>query len=109
MLKDRHQEEFHKTKTGHVVTCPNASFTDLAEIVSRIEPVKNALIDEEPSDDNQTDYDDEAVESALSDFEAFAAGSEHTEEETGDTVETDEDVHRRVRRRQKNAPQRPGP
>uniref|UniRef100_A0A669CHD3 lysophospholipase n=1 Tax=Oreochromis niloticus TaxID=8128 RepID=A0A669CHD3_ORENI len=40
MLKDRHQEEFHKTKTGHVVTCPNASFTDLAEIVSRIEPVK---------------------------------------------------------------------
>uniref|UniRef100_A0AAQ5Y6T0 lysophospholipase n=1 Tax=Amphiprion ocellaris TaxID=80972 RepID=A0AAQ5Y6T0_AMPOC len=44
MLKDRHQEEFHKTRTGHVVTCPNASFTDLAEIVSRIEPVKNALI-----------------------------------------------------------------
>ncbi|KAJ0067604.1 hypothetical protein NL108_008762, partial [Boleophthalmus pectinirostris] len=43
MLKDRHQEEFHKTKTGHVVTCPNASFTDLAEIVSRIEPVKCAL------------------------------------------------------------------
>uniref|UniRef100_A0AAQ4PX27 lysophospholipase n=1 Tax=Gasterosteus aculeatus aculeatus TaxID=481459 RepID=A0AAQ4PX27_GASAC len=29
----------------HVVTCPNASFTDLAEIVSRIEPVKNAVID----------------------------------------------------------------
>uniref|UniRef100_A0A8C9Y6Z4 lysophospholipase n=1 Tax=Sander lucioperca TaxID=283035 RepID=A0A8C9Y6Z4_SANLU len=79
MLKDRHQEEFHKTKTGHVVTCPNASFTDLAEIVSRIEPVKNALIDEE----YQTDYDEEAVESALSDFEAFAHGSEHT-----DTAET---------------------
>uniref|UniRef100_A0A8C4I949 lysophospholipase n=1 Tax=Dicentrarchus labrax TaxID=13489 RepID=A0A8C4I949_DICLA len=61
MLKDRHQEEFHKTKTGHVVTCPNASFTDLAEIVSRIEPVKNALIN----------------------------GSEYTEgEETADTAET---------------------
>ncbi|KAG8011645.1 Patatin-like phospholipase domain-containing protein 7, partial [Nibea albiflora] len=44
MLKDRHQEEFHRTKTGHVVTCPNASFTDLAEIVSRIEPVKNAVV-----------------------------------------------------------------
>lgn len=28
-----------------VVTCPNASFTDLAEIVSRIEPVKYALIE----------------------------------------------------------------
>uniref|UniRef100_A0A673BSC3 lysophospholipase n=1 Tax=Sphaeramia orbicularis TaxID=375764 RepID=A0A673BSC3_9TELE len=45
MMKDRHQEEFHKTKTGHVLTCPNASFTDLAEIVSRIEPVKNAVVD----------------------------------------------------------------
>uniref|UniRef100_A0A8C4I8X5 lysophospholipase n=1 Tax=Dicentrarchus labrax TaxID=13489 RepID=A0A8C4I8X5_DICLA len=89
MLKDRHQEEFHKTKTGHVVTCPNASFTDLAEIVSRIEPVKNALINEELSDEYQTDYDEEAVESALSDFEGFTPGSEYTEgEETADTAET---------------------
>uniref|UniRef100_A0A671UMR8 lysophospholipase n=1 Tax=Sparus aurata TaxID=8175 RepID=A0A671UMR8_SPAAU len=67
-----------------VVTCPNASFTDLAEIVSRIEPVKNEL-----SDEYQTDYDEEAVESALSDFEAFTPGSECTEgEETADTAET---------------------
>ena len=28
-----------------VLTCPNASFTDLAEIVSRIEPVKPVLVD----------------------------------------------------------------
>uniref|UniRef100_A0A673BS97 Patatin-like phospholipase domain containing 7b n=1 Tax=Sphaeramia orbicularis TaxID=375764 RepID=A0A673BS97_9TELE len=92
MMKDRHQEEFHKTKTGHVLTCPNASFTDLAEIVSRIEPVKNAVVDgrfSELSDEYQTDYDEEAVESALSDFEAFTPGSEHTEgEETADTAET---------------------
>uniref|UniRef100_A0A8D3AN56 lysophospholipase n=1 Tax=Scophthalmus maximus TaxID=52904 RepID=A0A8D3AN56_SCOMX len=92
MLKDRHQEEFHKTKPGHVVTCPNASFTDLAEIVSRIEPVKNALINEELSDEYQTDYDEEAVESALSDFEVFTPGSEQTEgEETADTAETDDE------------------
>uniref|UniRef100_A0A665UV37 lysophospholipase n=1 Tax=Echeneis naucrates TaxID=173247 RepID=A0A665UV37_ECHNA len=44
MLKDRHQEEMMMC-IFQVVTCPNASFTDLAEIVSRIEPVKNALID----------------------------------------------------------------
>ncbi|XP_035021110.1 patatin-like phospholipase domain-containing protein 7 isoform X2 [Hippoglossus stenolepis] len=94
MLKDRHLEDFHKTKPGDVVTCPNASFTDLAEIVSRIEPVKNALINEEMSDEYQTDYDEEAVESALSDFEAFTAGSEQTEgEETADTAETDEEIH----------------
>ena len=44
---------------------------------------------EELSDDCQTDYDEEAVESALSDYEAFTQGSEHTEEEeTADTAET---------------------
>ncbi|XP_033828279.1 patatin-like phospholipase domain-containing protein 7 [Periophthalmus magnuspinnatus] len=95
MLKDRHQEEFHKTKTGHVVTCPNASFTDLAEIVSRIEPVKSVLVEEELSDEYQTDYDEETVESALSDYEAFTAGSEHTEGE--ETAETDEEIHIRHR------------
>ncbi|XP_042250192.1 patatin-like phospholipase domain-containing protein 7a isoform X3 [Thunnus maccoyii] len=46
MMKDRHQEEFHNTQSkNNVVACPNASFTDLAEIVSRIEPVKPALVD----------------------------------------------------------------
>lgn len=33
-----------------VVTCPNASFTDLAEIVSRIEPVKPVLVDGKATD-----------------------------------------------------------
>lgn len=47
------------------------------------------LPSEELSDEYQTDYDEEAVESALSDFEAFTAGSEYTEgEETADTAET---------------------
>ncbi|XP_031664710.1 patatin-like phospholipase domain-containing protein 7 isoform X5 [Oncorhynchus kisutch] len=47
MLKDRHQEEFHNTHSNNngPVTCPNASFTDLAEIVSRIEVAKPALVD----------------------------------------------------------------
>ncbi|XP_037115340.1 patatin-like phospholipase domain-containing protein 7 isoform X2 [Syngnathus acus] len=100
MLKDRHQEEFHKTKSSHVVTCPNASFTDLAEIVSRIEPVKTALIEEELSEDYQTDYDEEAVESPLSDFETFMPGSRYTEgEEIGDTAETDEEIQVRMRHR----------
>ncbi|XP_061133578.1 patatin-like phospholipase domain-containing protein 7 isoform X2 [Syngnathus typhle] len=100
MLKDRHQEEFHKTKSSHVVTCPNASFTDLAEIVSRIDPVKTALIEEELSEDYQTDYDEEAVESPLSDFETFMPGSRYTEgEEIGDTAETDEEIQVRMRHR----------
>ncbi|XP_061822445.1 patatin-like phospholipase domain-containing protein 7a isoform X1 [Nerophis lumbriciformis] len=87
MLKDRHQEEFHNTQSKNdVLTCPNASFTDLAEIVSRIEPVKPALVDEES--DYHTDYDEEAAESALSDLELYGLYGEHTEgEETADTDE----------------------
>uniref|UniRef100_A0A8C7XAX8 Patatin-like phospholipase domain-containing protein 7 n=1 Tax=Oryzias sinensis TaxID=183150 RepID=A0A8C7XAX8_9TELE len=85
MLKDRHQEEFHNTQNKNVVTCPNASFTDLAEIVSRIEPVKLPLADEES--EYHTDYEEEALESALSDMEGYSHYSEHTEgEETADTV-----------------------
>uniref|UniRef100_A0A8C8DJX7 Patatin-like phospholipase domain-containing protein 7 n=1 Tax=Oryzias sinensis TaxID=183150 RepID=A0A8C8DJX7_9TELE len=91
MLKDRHQEEFHNTQNknacvfSQVVTCPNASFTDLAEIVSRIEPVKLPLADEES--EYHTDYEEEALESALSDMEGYSHYSEHTEgEETADTV-----------------------
>uniref|UniRef100_A0A8C6PXM8 lysophospholipase n=1 Tax=Nothobranchius furzeri TaxID=105023 RepID=A0A8C6PXM8_NOTFU len=88
MLKDRHQEDFHNIqRKGNVLTCPNASFTDLAEIVSRIEPVKPALMDEES--DYHTDYEEEALESALSDTEVYGHYGEHTEgEETADTVWT---------------------
>lgn len=89
MLKDRHQEEFHKTQSkNNVVTCPNASFTDLAEIVSRIEPVKPPVLDEES--DYHTDYEEEAQESALSDMELYSRSAEHTEGE--ETADTDEDL-----------------
>ncbi|MBN3299372.1 PLPL7 protein, partial [Amia calva] len=85
MLKDRHQEDTHRPKGSHVMACPNASFTDLAEIVSRIEPVKPVHVDDES--DYQTDYEEEALESALSDFDPSNQNSENTEgEETGDTV-----------------------
>ncbi|KAM5146944.1 patatin-like phospholipase domain-containing protein 7 isoform 2-T3 [Mantella aurantiaca] len=55
MLKDR--QETCKSKTSDLNTCPNASFTDLAEIVSRIEPVKMAVVDDES--DYQTEYEEE--------------------------------------------------
>uniref|UniRef100_A0A8C5BYL8 Patatin like phospholipase domain containing 7 n=1 Tax=Gadus morhua TaxID=8049 RepID=A0A8C5BYL8_GADMO len=42
MLKDR---LICHAAIPQVVTCPNASFTDLAEIVSRIEPVKSTAIE----------------------------------------------------------------
>uniref|UniRef100_A0A8C3AGZ4 lysophospholipase n=1 Tax=Cyclopterus lumpus TaxID=8103 RepID=A0A8C3AGZ4_CYCLU len=64
MLKDRHQEEFHNTQSkNNVVSCPNASFTDLAEIVSRIEPVKPALVG--PTCSSQSHYEKSCVDSHL--------------------------------------------
>ncbi|XP_030647689.1 patatin-like phospholipase domain-containing protein 7 [Chanos chanos] len=91
MLKDRHQEEFHKTKSTNVLTCPNASFTDLAEIVSRIELVKPAILEEES--ECQTDYDEDAV---LSDLDMSDLNREHTEEEE-ETADTDDDMEIRHR------------
>ncbi|XP_042250190.1 patatin-like phospholipase domain-containing protein 7a isoform X2 [Thunnus maccoyii] len=92
MMKDRHQEEFHNTQSkNNVVACPNASFTDLAEIVSRIEPVKPALVDDES--EYHTDYEEEAVESALSDMELYGRYGEHTEGE--ETADTDEELEGR--------------
>ncbi|XP_063050901.1 patatin-like phospholipase domain-containing protein 7 isoform X2 [Engraulis encrasicolus] len=96
MLKDWHQEEFHKTKNSKAHTCPNASFTDLAEIVSRIEPASKASgLDDEC--EYQTDYDSEyqTEDAMLSDFDF----SEHTEDETADTGDTDDDVGVRIRHR----------
>ncbi|XP_041916115.1 patatin-like phospholipase domain-containing protein 7a isoform X3 [Alosa sapidissima] len=89
MLRDRHQEEFHNTQSNNVVTCPNASFTDLAEIVSRIEPVKSTVVDGKSKEesDYHTDYEEELVESALSDLELTGRYGDHTEEEIADTDE----------------------
>ncbi|TSV94880.1 Patatin-like phospholipase domain-containing protein 7 [Bagarius yarrelli] len=94
--------DFNKFDEIAVVTCPNASFTDLAEIVSRIEPVKQAIVDEES--EYQTDYDEDVV---LSDLDLSNASSEHehTEEEdentdeTADTADTDEEI--KMMRRQR--------
>nr|XP_040142639.1 patatin-like phospholipase domain-containing protein 7 isoform X6 [Ictidomys tridecemlineatus] len=58
MLQDRQGPS--KRKACAIPTCPNASFTDLAEIVSRIEPAKMATVDDES--DYQTEYEEELLE-----------------------------------------------
>ncbi|XP_027705223.1 patatin-like phospholipase domain-containing protein 7 isoform X3 [Vombatus ursinus] len=58
MLKDR--QETHKMKATDVLTCPSASFTDLAEIVSRIEPARYTVVDDES--DYQTEYEEEILD-----------------------------------------------
>uniref|UniRef100_A0A8D2MU18 lysophospholipase n=1 Tax=Zonotrichia albicollis TaxID=44394 RepID=A0A8D2MU18_ZONAL len=65
MLKDR-------PASGELfnVTCPTTSFTDLAEIVSRIEPVKAPPLADDESD-YQTEYEEEVLDSQKDDYLDF--------------------------------------
>uniref|UniRef100_A0A8C8SZ82 Patatin like phospholipase domain containing 7 n=1 Tax=Pelusios castaneus TaxID=367368 RepID=A0A8C8SZ82_9SAUR len=81
MLKDR--QEIRKSQTSGIVTCPTTSFTDLAEIVSRIEPVKAALVDDES--DYQTEYEEEILDSQKDDYANFLS---QRAEEDSDSVRT---------------------
>uniref|UniRef100_A0A8C3KR56 lysophospholipase n=1 Tax=Calidris pygmaea TaxID=425635 RepID=A0A8C3KR56_9CHAR len=87
MLKDR--QEPCKSKTDNV-TCPTTSFTDLAEIVSRIEPVKAPVADDES--DYQTEYEEEVLDNQKGDYVDFM--SNQAEEDS----DSDEDMQIRQRR-----------
>uniref|UniRef100_A0A8D2LQG2 lysophospholipase n=1 Tax=Varanus komodoensis TaxID=61221 RepID=A0A8D2LQG2_VARKO len=81
MLKDR--QELCKTN------CPTTSFTDLAEIVSRIEPVKPVVVDDES--DYQTEYEEEVLGSQRDDYVNFLSNQ----------AEEDSDSDREVRLRKR--------
>uniref|UniRef100_A0A8C0BZD2 lysophospholipase n=1 Tax=Buteo japonicus TaxID=224669 RepID=A0A8C0BZD2_9AVES len=78
MLRDR--QETCKSKTDNV-TCPTTSFTDLAEIVSRIEPVKAPVADDES--DYQTEYEEEILDNQKDDYVNFISNQV---EEDSDSV-----------------------
>ncbi|KAL9826870.1 LOW QUALITY PROTEIN: patatin-like phospholipase domain-containing protein 7 [Geothlypis trichas] len=88
MLKDR--QETCKSKTDNV-TCPTTSFTDLAEIVSRIEPVKAPPLADDESD-YQTEYEEEVLDSQKDDYLDFI--SNQAEEDS----DSDEEMQLRRRR-----------
>uniref|UniRef100_A0A670K8Y0 lysophospholipase n=1 Tax=Podarcis muralis TaxID=64176 RepID=A0A670K8Y0_PODMU len=65
MVKDRHSADFYESKRMDVLMCPSAGFTDLAEIVSRIEPAKSYLSDsyaDGEESDYLTEYEDEGMD-----------------------------------------------
>ncbi|XP_005408678.1 PREDICTED: patatin-like phospholipase domain-containing protein 7 isoform X3 [Chinchilla lanigera] len=81
MLQD--QQGTSKQKASAALPCPNASFTDLAEMVSRIEPAKGTVVDDES--DYQTEYEEElpgVASDAYADFQS-------TQVERGSDVEND--------------------
>ncbi|XP_039192362.1 patatin-like phospholipase domain-containing protein 6 isoform X13 [Crotalus tigris] len=55
MVQDRHSADFYESKRMDVLMCPSGGFTDLAEIISRIEPAKSYL-SESYADGEESDY-----------------------------------------------------
>ncbi|XP_031950364.1 neuropathy target esterase isoform X2 [Corvus moneduloides] len=82
MVKDRRSADFYESKRMDVLTCPSAGFTDLAEIVSRIEPAQPYLSDGygDEESDYLTEYEDEGPESLRGEEDAFLASLEAEEE-----------------------------
>ncbi|XP_056135443.1 patatin-like phospholipase domain-containing protein 6 isoform X4 [Lampris incognitus] len=60
MLKDHHSADYSDSKKTDSCTCPGADFTDLAEIVSRIEPVQSYAEAEES--DCLTEYEEDGMD-----------------------------------------------
>ncbi|XP_027471653.2 patatin-like phospholipase domain-containing protein 7 isoform X3 [Zalophus californianus] len=80
MLQDR--QGTSKMKACDVLTCPNASFTDLAEIVSRIEPAKVATVDDES--DYQTEYEEELPDGPKDAYADFQSAPAHVGSDSDD-------------------------
>ncbi|EFB20911.1 hypothetical protein PANDA_015788, partial [Ailuropoda melanoleuca] len=80
MLQDR--QGTSKMKACDVLTCPNASFTDLAEIVSRIEPAKVATVDDES--DYQTEYEEELPDGPKDAYADFQSAPAHVGSDSED-------------------------
>ncbi|TFJ96918.1 N-acetylglutamate synthase, mitochondrial [Platysternon megacephalum] len=85
MVKDRRSADFYESKRMDVLTCPSAGFTDLAEIVSRIEPAKSYLSDgyaDGEESDYLTEYEEEGLDPARGEEELLAPPEwTHTEDE----------------------------
>nr|XP_033780296.1 neuropathy target esterase isoform X2 [Geotrypetes seraphini] len=64
MVKDRRLADFYESKRMDVLTCPSAGFTDLAEIVSRIEPVASCVSDVHADEESDylTEYEEEGMD-----------------------------------------------
>ncbi|XP_042616870.1 patatin-like phospholipase domain-containing protein 6 isoform X1 [Cyprinus carpio] len=78
VLKDHRSADYKDSKKTDSCTCPSADFTDLAEIVSRIEPVQNYLADAEESD-YATEYEEDGMDTVREE-----EGEEEEEEEAED-------------------------
>ncbi|XP_031418479.1 patatin-like phospholipase domain-containing protein 6 isoform X3 [Clupea harengus] len=80
MLKDYRSADYNDSKKTDSCTCPGADFTDLAEIVSRIEPVQTFVAADEESD-CLTEYEEDGMDTVR---EEEGEGEGEEEEDDGD-------------------------
>ncbi|XP_067353815.1 patatin-like phospholipase domain-containing protein 6 isoform X1 [Channa argus] len=62
MLRDHRSADYNDSKITDSCTCPGADFTDLAEIVSRIEPVQSYVAAEAEESDCLTEYEEDGMD-----------------------------------------------
>ncbi|XP_034454285.1 neuropathy target esterase isoform X2 [Hippoglossus hippoglossus] len=62
MLKDHRSADYNNSKRTDSCTCPGADFTDLAEIVSRIEPVQSYVAADAEESDCLTEYEEDGMD-----------------------------------------------
>ncbi|XP_060754861.1 patatin-like phospholipase domain-containing protein 6 isoform X2 [Neoarius graeffei] len=62
MLKDHRSADYTDSKKTDSYTCPGADFTDLAEIVSRIEPVQSYVAADAEESDGLTEYEEDGMD-----------------------------------------------
>ncbi|XP_053471064.1 patatin-like phospholipase domain-containing protein 6 isoform X3 [Ictalurus furcatus] len=62
MLKDHRSADYTDSKKTDSCTCPSADFTDLAEIVSRIEPVQSYVAADAEESDGLTEYEEDGMD-----------------------------------------------
>ncbi|CAL8331411.1 unnamed protein product [Merluccius merluccius] len=62
MLRDHRSADYNDSKRNDTCTCPAADFTDLAEIVSRIEPVQSYAAADAEESDCLTEYEEDGMD-----------------------------------------------
>ncbi|XP_007567697.1 neuropathy target esterase isoform X1 [Poecilia formosa] len=104
MLRDHRSADYNGSKRTDIDTCPGADFTDLAEIVSRIEPVQSYVATEAEESDYLTEYEEDGMDPVREeegDEEEHEEAEDHSPEEWGQNgvFQTDEDKSVRQRRK----------
>ncbi|KAJ8283469.1 hypothetical protein COCON_G00023190 [Conger conger] len=97
MLKDHRSADYTDSKKADTCTCPGADFTDLAEIVSRIEPVQSYVSAEAEESDCLTEYEEDGMDTRI------------TPPESGDPTESSRRTRRRAFGRGRSTPATPTP